>query len=90
MKPFPPPPESRETGALSLQYRQISFKDAHEECLRSAALEFGPGRYILKALILFDKLTSIGTLPEMVNEVVVLNDPFEIDVILSIWYGLRR
>lgn len=68
-----------------MQYRQISFRDAYEECLRSAAWEFGPGRYILKALILFDKLTSIRTLPEMVNEVVVPNNHFEIDLILGIW-----
>ena len=84
MRPFPPPPKSREIEALSLQYWQISLKDAYEECLKSVAWEFGPGRYTLKALILFDTLTSIGILPEMVNGVVAQKNHFEIDLILGI------
>jgi hypothetical protein len=61
------------------------LKNAYKECLRSTTWEFGPNRYILKVSMLFDNLTSIEILPEMVNEAFVLNTHhFEIDAILGI------
>jgi hypothetical protein len=82
--PYHLPPESRETGVLSLKYRQISFKDACDENFKFATWEFGADRYILKISILFDNLTFIGILSETINEIVALNNHFEIDVILCV------